>query len=72
MTLGAGLGIVFRYGGTTGGVDIVARILARKFGWSMGQIILAVDILIIGASLLYIPREKYCMPGGRLYFFAGH
>lgn len=58
VTLGAGLGIVFRYGGTTGGVDIVARILGRKFGWSMGQIILVVDIIIIGAALLYIPREK--------------
>lgn len=58
VTLGLGLGIVFRFGGTTGGVDIVARILSRKFGWSMGQIILAVDVIIIGASLLYIPREK--------------
>lgn len=58
VTLGAGLGIVFRFGGTTGGVDIVARILGRNFGWSMGQIILAVDIIIIGSSLLYIPREK--------------
>ncbi|OKP93601.1 YitT family protein [Paenibacillus sp. P46E] len=58
VTLGLGLGIVFRFGGTTGGVDIVARILGRKFGWSMGQIILAVDVIIIGASLLYIPREK--------------
>ena len=58
VTLGLGLGIVFRFGGTTGGVDIVARILGRKFGWSMGQIILAVDVIIIGASLFYIPREK--------------
>ncbi|WP_151734495.1 YitT family protein ['Paenibacillus yunnanensis' Narsing Rao et al. 2020] len=58
VTLGLGLGIVFRFGGTTGGIDIVARILGRKFGWSMGQIILAADFIIIGASLLYIPREK--------------
>ncbi|GGF74923.1 membrane protein [Paenibacillus albidus] len=58
VTLGAGLGIVFRFGGTTGGVDIVARICGRSFGWSMGQVILAIDILIIGASLFYIPREK--------------
>lgn len=58
VTLGTGLGIVFRFGGTTGGVDIVARILGRKFGWSMGQIILAIDIIIIGASILYIPKEK--------------
>lgn len=58
VTLGAGLGIVFRFGGTTGGSDIIARILNRKFGWSMGQIMLALDIIIIGASLLYIPKEK--------------
>jgi len=58
VTLGLGLGIVFRFGGTTGGVDIVARILGRNFGWSMGQIILAIDVVIIGASLLYISKEK--------------
>ncbi|MDR9853847.1 YitT family protein [Paenibacillus sp. VCA1] len=58
VTLGAGLGIVFRFGGTTGGSDIVARICNRKFGWSMGQIILGIDIVIIGASLFFIPREK--------------
>ncbi|WP_150273568.1 YitT family protein [Paenibacillus tepidiphilus] len=58
VTLGLGLGIVFRFGGTTGGIDIVARILGRKFGWSMGQVILAADFIIIGVSLLYIPREK--------------
>ncbi|KZE65303.1 hypothetical protein AV545_05080 [Paenibacillus jamilae] len=58
VTLGAGLGIVFRFGGTTGGSDIIARILNRKFGWSMGRIMLVIDIVIIGASLLYIPKEK--------------
>ncbi|MFC3745871.1 YitT family protein [Paenibacillus sp. GCM10012306] len=58
VTLGLGLGIVFRFGGTTGGVDIVARIIGRKFGWSMGQVILTTDVIIIGASLLYISREK--------------
>ncbi|WP_410514833.1 YitT family protein [Paenibacillus sp. BR2-3] len=58
VTLGLGLGIVFRFGGTTGGVDIVARICGRNFGWSMGQVILSIDIIIIGVSLLYIPREK--------------
>ncbi|MGR6760581.1 YitT family protein [Paenibacillus sp. T2-29] len=58
VTLGAGLGIVFRFGGTTGGSDIIARILNRKFGWSMGRIMLVIDIVIISASLLYIPKEK--------------
>ncbi|KOR88804.1 YitT family protein [Paenibacillus solani] len=58
VTLGAGLGIVFRFGGTTGGSDIIARIINRKFGFSMGQIILSLDILIIGLSLFYIPLER--------------
>jgi uncharacterized membrane-anchored protein YitT (DUF2179 family) len=58
VTLGAGLGLVFRAGGTTGGVDIVARIIHRWKGWSMGQIILTLDLVILGASLLFIPKEK--------------
>ncbi len=58
VTLGAGLGIVFRFGGTTGGSDIVARILGRKYGFSMGQVILTIDILIIGLSLFYVAKEN--------------
>lgn len=57
VSLGAGLGIVFRFGGTTGGVDIVARILSRR-GYSMGQIILTFDTIIIGVSMIYISLEK--------------
>ncbi|MFC4103699.1 YitT family protein [Paenibacillus xanthanilyticus] len=58
VTTGAGLGIVFRFGGTTGGADIIARIASKTRGWSMGQIILTLDAFIIGASLLYISKEK--------------
>jgi uncharacterized membrane-anchored protein YitT (DUF2179 family) len=58
VTLGTGLGLVFRAGGTTGGADIIARIVHRLWGWSMGQIILTLDVLILGISLLFIPKEK--------------
>ncbi|OMF33832.1 hypothetical protein BK133_13675 [Paenibacillus sp. FSL H8-0548] len=58
VTLGTGLGIVFRFGGTTGGVDIIARIISRSKGMSMGQIILSLDAVIIGISLFYISIEK--------------
>lgn len=58
LTLGAGLGLVFRYGGTTGGSDILARIGHKMRGWSVGQVILAIDVLVIGSSLLYLPKEK--------------
>ncbi len=58
VTLGIGLGIVFRFGGTTGGGDIIARLINKRKGWRMGQIILTFDACVIFASLLYIPREK--------------
>lgn len=58
VTIGIGLGIVFRFGGTTGGTDIIASVLSKSNGWSIGQVILAVDVLVIGTSLLYIPKEK--------------
>jgi len=58
VTLGTGLGIVFRYGGTTGGIDIIARILSRWRGYSMGQIILVFDAIIIGVSVFYISLDK--------------
>lgn len=58
LTIGIGLGIVFRFGGTTGGSDIVARLGNKLRGWSMGQVILIFDFIVIASSLLYIPREK--------------
>lgn len=58
VTLGAGLGLVFYSGGTTGGVDIIARIANRKGGISMGQFILLMDVVILGTSLIFIPKEK--------------
>ncbi|CAM3395988.1 YitT family protein [Marinicrinis lubricantis] len=58
VTLGAGLGLVFRFGGTTGGSDIIARICNKKMGWSMGQVILFIDAIVIGTSAFYIPIEK--------------
>lgn len=58
VCLGTGLGIVFRFGGTTGGTDIVARIISQWKGFSMGQIILTFDAIIIGMSMLYITLER--------------
>jgi uncharacterized membrane-anchored protein YitT (DUF2179 family) len=58
VTIGAGLGIVFRFGGTTGGADIIARLAYKKKGLSMGRVILWFDAVVIGLSLFYIPKEK--------------
>lgn len=52
--IGVGLGIIFRYGGTTGGVDIIARILHKYFGLSMGKTIFAFDFIVITTSFFAI------------------
>src|SRR5699024_11105895 len=49
--LGTGLGIIFRFGGTTGGVDIIARIVNKHFGFSMGRIMFTFDFCVITLSL---------------------
>ncbi|WP_126427252.1 YitT family protein [Brevibacillus marinus] len=58
VTVGAGLGIIFRYGGTTGGVDIIARLLNKIAGISMGRTLFVADMLVIGASLVYLSLES--------------
>lgn len=58
VTIGVGLGLVFRFGGTTGGVDIIARIANKKRGLPVGRVIFAMDVIVIGSSLLYIQLEK--------------
>lgn len=48
--VGLGLGIVFRFGGTTGGVDIIARLANKYIGWSMGKTMFTFDVFVILAS----------------------
>lgn len=51
---GFGLGLVFRYNGTTGGTDIIARIFQIKFGLSSGKTLLACDAIVLIVSLSYL------------------
>ncbi|SDY87915.1 Uncharacterized membrane-anchored protein YitT, contains DUF161 and DUF2179 domains [Evansella caseinilytica] len=52
--IGVGLGIVFRFGGTTGGVDIIAKVGFKYFGWSMGKTMFLFDAVVITSSLIYL------------------
>lgn len=58
VAVGIGLGIIFLYGGTTGGVDIIARMLQKYWGVSMGRTLFFSDILVICASLIYLNLES--------------
>lgn len=58
LIAGVGSGIVYRMGGTTGGSDILARILEKNHGISMGRSLLAFDVIVLLASLTYIDLKR--------------
>lgn len=43
---GLGMGLVFKGGGNTGGTDIVAQLLSRRFPFGVGQLMLVVDAFV--------------------------
>lgn len=45
--LGLGLGIIFKFKGTTAGSDILAAIMQKRYGIKPGQAIMFVDIFVI-------------------------
>lgn len=51
---GLGLGIVFKYGGSTGGTDILAQVLSRFTGLNLGQALLIIDgIIVLSAGFIF-------------------
>lgn len=58
VLVGIGLGLIFRVGGTTGGVDIIARLMHKYFGWSMGKTMFVFDFFVILVSTKIIGLDK--------------
>ncbi len=54
---GVGSGIVFRYGATTGGTDIIGQIIEEKRGYKIGQTLLFIDAAVLIASLVYVDLQ---------------
>ncbi|MFC2134842.1 YitT family protein [Bacteroidota bacterium] len=50
VLLGVGLGIIFKFKGSTAGSDIVAAIMQKKFGLKPGQAILFIDFFVIALA----------------------
>lgn len=51
---GFGSGLIYRAGGTTGGSDVVARVIERQRGISMGRTLLGFDVIVLTLSLSYL------------------
>ena len=48
LTLGLSLGLIFQQGATTGGTDLIARLLKLKLAWlPMGRLLLGIDLAVI-------------------------
>ena len=59
---GMGLGMIYYVGGTTGGIDIVVKILRRKLASvNFGTIMLALDTIIIAVYAMVLGRYESAM-----------
>jgi uncharacterized membrane-anchored protein YitT (DUF2179 family) len=55
---GLGVGLVFRARGTTGGIDIIARLLERRYGIAPGKAMLAINAAVLGVAFIGYGPEK--------------
>lgn len=61
--MGIGIGIVVRFGGSTGGSDMIASIVKSKFPrFSIGRIVVIVDLVVIGLSLFTFSNGVELVP----------
>ncbi|MFA6979659.1 MAG: YitT family protein [Ignavibacteriaceae bacterium] len=72
VLLGLGLGIVFKFRGTTGGSDIVASIMQKRYGIRPGQAIFIIDIfvILIAGFIIEIKHLSPVRPALSLTFYA--
>lgn len=63
IVMGAGLGLVYRAGGSTGGSDIVGQLAAKFIKISPGQAILTTDVLVIAAAGIAFKSVELAMWG---------
>lgn len=62
--MGLGVGLVFSQGATTGGTDIVARLLKLKFSWlPMGKLMLIPDFVVLVLAALAFGRMESALYG---------
>lgn len=70
--MGFGLGLVFSQGATTGGTDIVARLLKLKFPWlPMGKLVLVPDGVVLCLAALAFGRVEAALYGAVAIFVSG-
>lgn len=72
VLLGVGLGVIFKFRGTTAGSDIVAAIMQKRYGWKPGQAIMLIDFLVISIAgiVLHVKHLAVIKPALTLTLYA--
>lgn len=64
VLMGLSLGLVFQQGATTGGTDLIARLLKLKLSWlPMGRLLMGIDLAVILAVAAVFGTLKAAMYG---------
>lgn len=69
--MGAGLGMVFSQGATTGGTDIVAQLMKLKFPWlPMGSLVVVPDGIVLALTAMAFRRVETALYGAVALYVA--
>jgi uncharacterized membrane-anchored protein YitT (DUF2179 family) len=70
IILGAGVGVILRFGGSLDGTEIIAIILNKRSSLSVGQIVMGLNVIIFSCAALVLgwDRALYSM----LAYFVAH
>ncbi|HMM19692.1 MAG TPA: YitT family protein [Selenomonadales bacterium] len=58
VLVGAGAGMIIRYGGSLDGMEIIAIILDKKSGFSVGELVMFLNFFILGSAGLVFSWDK--------------
>ena len=65
ILMAVGIGIIFRFGATTGGTDIIVRLLHQKFRYlKTGTLFFAIDVVIITVSGFVFQKVESALYAG--------
>ena len=72
VLLGVGLGVIFKFKGTTAGSDIIASIMHKRYGIKPGQSIMIIDFFVIALAGMIIELKDLSpdKPALSLTFYA--
>ena len=69
ITTGVGLGMVYRVGGNTGGLDPIALIVRKYYGLQMGSINSVINVAILAAAVFVVGLEAVAVTLVSLYVY---